>query len=99
MKSTQYKCHVGAEQRSNRENASSERYERRERGGGEREMLWDFFNVWLLYIVHGSGKREERVICDETPVDADVAKYNCAMLVIYSRRGSPECMRSADAVR
>ena len=45
-------------------------------------------------IVHGAGvrKREERVIYDEHLWMRGMAKYNCAMLVIYSREVSPECM-------
>ena len=50
---------------------------------------------WGLYSA-GARKREERVIYDETPVGCGCAKYNCAMLVIYSRERSPECMVRSD---
>ena len=43
-----------------------------------------FLLVGVVYSAR-SGKREERVIYDETPVGCGCAKYNCAMLVIYSR--------------
>lgn len=48
-----------------------------------------------LYIVQGaeSEKSERVVYVTKHLLDADVAKYNCAMLVIYSRwASSPECM-------